>query len=202
MDGGPSHVDTFDYKPKLTADDGKPRRAAAAGSAGGKLLGSPFKFKQHGKSGLYISEVFPELAKQADELCLAQRDVLRPAEPPAGVHPDALRHLPVPAAEHGAWVVYGLGTENANLPGFVTLSPSGGNGGPVNYGSSFLRPCTRARGSAAAGRRRPPAARQQVRNLKNPKQTAAAAARRTRLPPGLNQNALEQPAARNPASRG
>ena len=70
MDGAPSHVDTFDYKPKLNEDDGKAAPARAGRFGGGKLMGSPFKFKQHGKSGLYISEVFPELAKQADELCV------------------------------------------------------------------------------------------------------------------------------------
>ena len=71
MDGGPSHVDTFDYKPKLTADDGKPAPARRGGfGGGGKLLGSPFKFAQRGKSGLYISDALPELAKQADDLCL------------------------------------------------------------------------------------------------------------------------------------
>src|ERR1043165_9164347 len=63
MDGGPSHVDTFDYKPKLTADDGKSPPAPPGRFGGGKLLGSPFKFKQNGDSGLYISEVFPELSK-------------------------------------------------------------------------------------------------------------------------------------------
>ncbi len=65
MRGAPSHVDTFDYKPKLTADNGKPGRRQ-----GTKLLGSLWKFAQHGQSGLWISELFPELAKQADKLCL------------------------------------------------------------------------------------------------------------------------------------
>ena len=64
MAGAPSHVDTFDYKPELTAMDGKTFRGNA------KLLGSPWKFRQSGKSGLWISELFPNLAKQADELCL------------------------------------------------------------------------------------------------------------------------------------
>src|SRR3954451_23589409 len=65
MEGAPSHVDTFDHKPQLTADDGKP-----APRGRGKLFGSPFKFSQHGKSGLWISELFPELARHADKLCL------------------------------------------------------------------------------------------------------------------------------------
>src|SRR5262245_17052700 len=66
MDGAPSHVDTFDYKPKLNTDDGKsPPRGRF-----GKLMGSPFKFEKRGESGLYISELFPELSKHADKLCL------------------------------------------------------------------------------------------------------------------------------------
>src|SRR4051812_46735262 len=69
MEGAPSHVDTFDYKPKLTADDGKPA-PRGRGGFGGKLLGSPFKFAQHGNSGLWISDLFPELARHADKLCL------------------------------------------------------------------------------------------------------------------------------------
>src|SRR5688572_30692095 len=71
MTGGPSHVDTFDHKPQLTRDDGKaPPSGKGRGFLAGKLLGSPFKFAQHGKSGLWLSDLFPELAKQADDLCL------------------------------------------------------------------------------------------------------------------------------------
>src|SRR5262245_57522904 len=70
MNGAPSHVDTFDYKPKLNADDGKAPPRGRGGFGGGKLLGSPFKFAQHGEGGLWISELFPEIAKHADEMCL------------------------------------------------------------------------------------------------------------------------------------
>jgi hypothetical protein len=68
MEGGPSHVDTFDYKPRLNADDGKPYTNGRV--RGARLLGSPWKFAQHGQSGLWISELYPETAKHADELCL------------------------------------------------------------------------------------------------------------------------------------
>src|SRR5437879_5395208 len=68
MEGAPSHVDTFDYKPKLTADDGKPYSKGRL--AGAKLLGSPWAFKQRGKSGLWISDLFPELSQRADDLCI------------------------------------------------------------------------------------------------------------------------------------
>src|SRR5271167_1808391 len=68
MEGAPSHVDTFDYKPKLAESEGKTMPGARFGVA--KLLPSPWKFSQHGQSGLWISELFPELAKHADDLCL------------------------------------------------------------------------------------------------------------------------------------
>ena len=70
MDGGPSHVDTFDYKPRLNADDGKTPPRGGGGFRVGKLMGSPFKFEKRGDSGLWISELFPELSKHADKLCL------------------------------------------------------------------------------------------------------------------------------------
>jgi hypothetical protein len=136
MAGGPSHVDTFDYKPQLQKDDGKPFSKSRFG--GGKLMGSPWKFTQHGSSGLYISELFPELAKQADDLCL-----LRGMHTDIPNHPQAFLQMhcglfQFPRPSIGSWVLYGLGTENANLPGFVTLSPPVQNGGPANYSSSFL----------------------------------------------------------------
>jgi hypothetical protein len=194
MDGGPSHVDTFDYKPRLTADDGKaaPR---GPGRFGGKLLGSPFKFAQHGKSGLYISDAFPELSKHADELCL-----LNGMYCDLPNHPQAFIQMhcgifQFPRPSMGAWVVYGLGTENANLPGFITLSPSGGNGGPVNYGSSFLPAVyqgTRIGRGGPGGGFGGPGGQQQVPNLKNPKQTAGQQRVELDFLQSLNQNAQDQ----------
>jgi len=136
MEGGPSHVDTFDYKPQLTADDGKPVGRGRAANA--KLLGSPWKFRQHGQSGLWISELFPEVARQADRLCLIngmQTDIPN--------HPQAFLQMHTgnfqfPRPSMGAWTLYGLRTGNENLPGFVTLCPAANNGGSANYGSSFL----------------------------------------------------------------
>jgi hypothetical protein len=135
MEGAPSHVDTFDYKPKLTEMNGQ---SMPKGRFGGKLLASPWKFNQHGENGLWISELFPELGKQADDLCLLR-----------GMHTDVPAHSQAFLQMHtgvfqfkrpsmGAWAFYGLGTGNENLPGFVTISPSFGNGGPANYGSAFL----------------------------------------------------------------
>ena len=193
MDGAPSHVDTFDHKPKLTADDGKPAPARRGGFGGaGKLMASPFKFAKSGNSGLEISELFPHLSKRADDLC-----VLNGMYTDMPNHPQAFiqMHCGVfqfPRPSMGAWVVYGLGTENANLPGFVTLAPSGGNGGPVNYGSSFLPAVYQGTrigrggfGGFGGG------GQQQVANLKNPKATAAQQRVQLDFLQELNQNALE-----------
>jgi hypothetical protein len=135
MGGAPSHVDTFDPKPALAARDGE---ALAGYRRGAKLLASPWKTVRGGKSGLELSELFPALAKQADHLCLLR-----------GMHTDVPAHAQAFTKLHtgsfqfvrpslGAWTLYGLGTENANLPGFVTLNPPSNNGGATNYGTAFL----------------------------------------------------------------
>jgi hypothetical protein len=130
MQGGPSHVDTFDYKPKLIADNGKSHGR-------GTLMASPFKFSPRGKSGLYISELFPHLGDHADELCLLNgMSCDNPAHPQATIqlHTGNTRFV---RPSMGSWVLYGLGTQNANLPGFITINPAG-QGGAQNYGSGFL----------------------------------------------------------------
>ncbi|RCS49460.1 DUF1501 domain-containing protein [Bremerella cremea] len=133
MSGAPSHVDLLDYKPRLNRDTGKP-----GPRAGSQLLGSKWRFSQHGQSGHWMSELLPKLAQQADKLCIVpsmQTDL------PA--HPQAFIKLHTGTAQFvrpsmGAWTLYGLGTENQNLPGFVSLTPPSGFGGATNYGSSFL----------------------------------------------------------------
>lgn len=133
MNGGPSHVDLFDYKTELNKRSGEDSPVG-----GGKLLGSPFKFAQQGKAGLWMSEVFPELARHADDLCMIH-----------SMHTDLPNHSQAFLQMHtgsfqfvrpsvGAWTLYGLGSENANLPGFVTINPPSDNGGARNYGSAFL----------------------------------------------------------------
>ena len=130
MQGGPSHVDTFDYKPQLLKDHGK------RGKYGGALLRSPWDFKQRGDSGLWISDLFPEVSKHADDLCL-----IRSMQCDQPVHPGAMTQMHTGTAQFirpslGAWTLYGLGTENDSLPGFVSLSaPAGGS---RNFGSAFL----------------------------------------------------------------
>jgi hypothetical protein len=136
MQGGPSHVDTFDYKPKLIADAGKNAPSAAGRYGQTKLMASPWKFNRHGRSGLYISELFPELAKHADEMCIINSMA---TDLPA--HPQAFTQLHTGTTQFvrpslGAWTLYGLGTMNQNLPGFVTVNPPGN--ATRTYGSAFL----------------------------------------------------------------
>lgn len=133
MKGGPSHVDTFDYKPELVQVDGKP-----GPRPGSKWMKSPWKFSQCGESGLWISELFPSLSQRADDLMIVnsmQTDV------PA--HPQATIRLHTGNSQFvrpslGSWVLYGLGSENESLPGFISIAPNGGAGGAQNYGNAFL----------------------------------------------------------------
>jgi hypothetical protein len=166
MAGAPSHVDTFDYKPKLAEHDGQ---TLSGYRQGAKLMASPWKFTQSGKSGLWISELFPELARHADELCLVHgmyTDV--PAHPQAFVklHTGSFQFV---RPSLGAWTLYGLGTTNKNLPGFVTINPPTGQGGAQNYGSAFL-PATYQGlriGSERAGRGRNQGGGEAVANIEN-----------------------------------
>lgn len=141
MKGGPSQVDTFDYKPKLNQDDGKelpfdkPRVQFAAT---GNLLGSPWRFRQHGQSGIPISSLFPNVARHADDICF-----LNSVHGTNAAHGGAALKLHTGSDTFvrpgmGAWVNYGLGTENENLPGFVTICPTLAHGGVNNWGSAFL----------------------------------------------------------------
>jgi hypothetical protein len=138
MQGGPSHVDTFDYKPQLAVDDGKPAGQQGNNNASRTLLKSPWEFKQHGQSGLYVSELFPKLAQQADDLCLLNSMYTDlPNHPQAAVkmHTGNFQFV---RPSLGAWVQYGLGTENEDLPGFITINPPSRVGGAQNYGAAFL----------------------------------------------------------------
>ncbi len=140
MRGGPSHVDTFDYKPMLEKHAGKSpgEMAGLNGQKGRKLMPSPWKFPQQGESGLPISELYPHLSKHADDLCLingAYTDIPN--------HPQALVQLHTGQFQFvrpsmGAWTLYGLGTECQDLPGFITIKPPARLGGAQNYGSAFL----------------------------------------------------------------
>jgi hypothetical protein len=196
MEGAPSHVDTFDYKPKLADLDGKPMPGARTPNA--KLFASPWKFNKSGESGLWISELFPELAKQADDLCL-----LRGMYTDVPAHPQAFLQLHTGIFQFkrpsmGAWALYGLGTENEDLPGFVTISPPLQNGGPANYGSAFLpavyqaTPIRGGFGGGPGGFGGPFGGGGGVSNIKNPKQTADAQRTQLDFIQELNRDELER----------
>lgn len=144
MDGGPSHVDTFDPKPALKEHEGKPIGDAAVSkrsqSAASRVwLGNLWPFRLRGESGLPVSDLFPHLASIADKLCVV-RSML--GELPLHGQQALLMHtgrILGQAPSLGAWVSYGLGTENKNLPGYVVLNNDWvPNGGLENFGSSFL----------------------------------------------------------------
>ena len=134
MTGAISQMDTWDYKPQLQKDDGK------VGPGGGVLTGSKFQFRQHGQTGTWISELFPHLARHVDDLCF-----IRGLHTDTPAHPEAVMQLHTGAAiasltrpSLGSWLLYGLGTENQDIPGYVTINPPPNFGGAANYGSAFL----------------------------------------------------------------
>ncbi len=145
MHGGPSGVDSFDYKPALEKHDGqvapklpKITFAAANGREGSKLWKSPWNFSPHGRSGHRVSELFPHLAQHVDEMCF-----LNSIHGGAPDHGAAVLRMNTGTEAFvrpsiGSWMLYGLGTENQNLPGFITITPSDKHGGVRNYGSAFL----------------------------------------------------------------
>jgi hypothetical protein len=141
MSGGPSHVDTFDPKPLLTRDSGKPlpfTKPSLERTKTGNLLGSPFSFKKYGQSGIEVSDLFPNVAKCVDDLCVIRSMVA-----------DNINHngacLQMNTGEQafsrpslGSWLTYGLGSENQNLPGYIVISPAQPAQGAPLWSSSFL----------------------------------------------------------------
>jgi hypothetical protein len=133
--GAPSQVDTWDPKPALAQYAGK-----SINGGNGVAMASPFKFSKHGRSGIEVSEVFPNLAQHVDEMAIIRSmhtDI--PAHEIATVMMNTgSRQLAKPCL--GSWTVYGLGSENQNMPGFISLRNGGGlpTGGTQNWGSAFL----------------------------------------------------------------
>jgi len=174
MQGGVSHVDSFDYKPRLERDDGQmldfhdARKIANTGEvkpSSQRLMKPLWRFSQHGQSGRWASTLFPHTARHVDDLCFLH-----------SLHTEGVAHGPATLFLHcgstnfirpsmGSWITYGLGTENENLPGFVSISPSSGNGGPRNYGNSFLPAMYQG---TALGKAGTPATEATIRNLTNP----------------------------------
>lgn len=141
MKGGPSHIDTFDPKPQLQKDDGKPlpfAKPRVQFAPTNDLLASPWKFQKYGESGIEVSELFPNVARHVDDLC-----ILNSVHGTNPAHGGALLKLHTGSDNFvrpsmGAWVSYGLGTENRDLPGFITICPTLAHGGVTNWGSAFL----------------------------------------------------------------
>jgi Protein of unknown function (DUF1501) len=198
MQGGPSHVDTFDYKPRLERDDGRmidfddARTLARTGNVvAHRVMKNLWPFRRHGACGRHVSALFPNIAQHVDDLCFLH-----------GMHTDGIAHGPATLFLHtgsinlvrpsvGSWLTYGLGSENENLPGFITICPSMGNGGPRNFGSAFLPPVVQG---TAVGRAGIPAAEARIRNLINPQLAPAEQRRQFDLLQALNAEQL----ARNP----
>ncbi len=143
MHGGPSHIDTFDYKPELIRLHGQPLPIAKPRiqfAQTGNLLKSPWEFKQYGESGAWVSDLFPNVAKHVDRLTF-----IKSLHGSNEAHGGALLKIHTGSDTFvrpslGAWISYGLGTQNSNLPSFVTINPTLGHGGVRNFGSAFLPP--------------------------------------------------------------
>jgi hypothetical protein len=150
MVGGPSQVDLFDYKPVLQQLDGKPvpesiKKAVLATKHANvfhgckeELMASPYKFTQHGQSGMWVSQLCPRVAEHVDDLCFIhsiQSDSNNHAPSSYQLHTGDVRPG---KASLGSWVTYGLGSENEDLPGYVTLFDAGPLGGAANYANGFL----------------------------------------------------------------
>jgi hypothetical protein len=197
MQGGVSHVDSFDYKPLLDKQDGKQmpfddaRTVANTGQRGSsqRVMKPLWDFAQHGQSGKWASTLFPHINRHVDDLCFLH-----------AMHTDGVAHGPATLFLHcgstnfvrpsmGSWITYGLGSENANLPGFVTIAPTSGNGGPRNYGPAFLPAVYQG---TAIGKAGGSAADLVIRNINVTNAAADAQRRRFDLLQRLNAEQLKQ----------
>jgi hypothetical protein len=171
MQGGPSQMETFDYKPRLNREHGGPvsfKRVETVEQPGigrTKLFGSSWDFKRYGQNGTWVSDLYPHLADSIDDVCVLN-----------GMHTDSLAHPMASLQLHtgftntvnpsaGAWSLYGLGTENQNLPGFMSIAPAvSGDAGSVEYfGSAFLPAIYQ--GTVVRCRQKPDGSKAEIRNL-------------------------------------
>lgn len=147
MNGGPSHVDTWDYKPELQKRSGQElagfdKNTGFFANAVGPLMGSPFQFARHGQSGRWVSELFPNMARHVDKMALVKScyTLTNNHSPALFMMNTGTIRMGLPCV--GSWITYGLGTDNANLPGFVVMSDPLGRGLPkgnaLNWGAAFL----------------------------------------------------------------
>ena len=170
MQGGPSHVDTFDFKPELLKRDGRDidftgvRFNTFGKQSKRKLLKPLWSFRQHGQCGQHVSTLFPHMAQHVDKLCMIK-----------SMHTEGVAHGPSTLFLHtgatnlirpsiGSWITYGLGSENQNVPGFVTLNPSSSKGGPRNYSNAFLPTIFQG---TAIGRAGQPTVQSTIHNIEN-----------------------------------
>ena len=137
MPGGPSQVDTFDPKPRLTKDHGKPAPKLYLNQQR-NLLASPWKFQKHGQSGLEVSELFPRVGSCVDDLCVIRSMTADDVNHPGGCLQMNTGERVSSRPSMGAWVTYGLGSENQNLPGFIAIGPGPIIEGARQYGAAFL----------------------------------------------------------------
>jgi hypothetical protein len=159
MPGGPSQVDTFDPKPRLTKDHGKPAPKLYLGERR-NLLASPWKFQKYGKAGIEVSDLFPQVGSCVDDICVLRSMVADDVNHPGGCLQMNTGERVFSRPSMGAWITYGLGSENQNLPGFVAIGPGPLIEGARQYGSSFLPAAYQ--GTFVSDIRRP------IRNLQNP----------------------------------
>src|SRR5205809_1119224 len=142
MHGGPSSIDTFDPKPRLERDNGKPvpfKRGLTFGEDSVRGLMKPlWSYKQYGQSGIAVSDLFPNVGACADDLCVVRSMVGDGVDHGAAMLQLHTGVFSFKRPSMGSWVLYGLGTENQDLPGFVTIKPGLGHGGQNNWSSSFL----------------------------------------------------------------
>ena len=142
MHGGPSHIDTFDPKPYLDSNHGKPlpikRPLSFAGGEPGPLMKSPWAFKPGGKSGLPVSDLFPHVRECADDLCVVRSMVGEGVDHGAAMLQSFTGTFTFTRPSLGSWVLYGLGSENRDLPGYITIKPALSHGGAKNWAAGFL----------------------------------------------------------------
>src|SRR5688572_23076915 len=142
MHGGPSSVDTFDPKPRLDRDHGKPlpfkRPLAFDDKAPGPLMRSPWAFKPGGQSGIPVSDLFPNVRDVVDDLCVVRSMVGEGVDHGAALLQTFTGTSTFVRPSMGSWALYGLGTENQNLPGYIMIKPTLSHGGAKNWSSAFL----------------------------------------------------------------
>ena len=191
LTGGLSAIDSFDHKPELEKWDGKPLPYATPRTefATGNLMKCPFSWSKYGKNGTEVSEIFPKMGGIIDEFCQVRSMISDIPNHGPSVLMMNTGNSRVGRPSMGAWVTYGLGTENQNLPGFIVLSPSAaGDGGTSRWGSAFLPAVYQ--GTLVPTSQTDPT--KQIQSLANPKLSLDQQRRELELLRKLNQMQVEE----------